>query len=234
MSKTTSASSSAQKYPSKTYKVLVADDHDIFRHGLKNLLNKYPFIQVKGEASNGTGLMQLVEREQPDMVFMDLHMPGGHGVETTAELTKMHPNIRIIILSFYDDNLTVEKLMKMGASAYLTKSISKEILDDMFDKVCNGLSYVSPDIAPNLVMSNLATTSSTLLPEQAQWLLDEITPREKQVLKMLTEGATQKQIAAQLNLSPRTVESHKEKLMKRLGTKNLAQLISAAHQYKLI
>jgi DNA-binding NarL/FixJ family response regulator len=218
----------------KVYKVLIADDHDIFRHGLKSLLNKYPFLAFKGEASNGKDLKTLVTKEKPDLIFVDLHMPGGHGTDATAEIRKEYPNIKIIVLSFYDDALTVERLIKLGASAYLTKNISVEILDAMFEKVLNGQPFISPDAASNVAMSKILPIPAPSMPEQSQWLLNEVTPREKQVLKMLTEGSTQKEIASELNLSPRTIESHKEKLMKRLGAKNLAELISVAHQYKLV
>ncbi len=220
----------------RTYKALIADDHDIFRHGLKTLLNKYPFINFKGEASNGKELKKLVIKHRPDIIFMDLHMPGGHGVEATYEILENYPQIKIVVLSFYDDALTVERMMKLGAVAYLTKKISLKLLDAMFDNILNNLPYISPDAANNVALHKIlpAPSSAPAMPEQCQWLAEEITLREKQVLKMTTQGFSQKQIAAQLHLSARTIETHKEKLMKKLGAKNQAELISMAHEYKLV
>ncbi len=215
-------------------KVLIADDHTIFRHGLKTYLNSYPFIKYRGEASNGKELIKLIEMEMPDLIFMDLHMPGGHGAETTADILKEYPSIKIVILSFYDDALTVERMMKMGASAYLTKIISFELLDDMFEKVLTGQPYISPDAANNVAMHKVIPNPSAASVEQTKWFEKEVTVREKQVLKLITMGLSLKEIGNELGLSSRTAESHKNKLMKKLGAKNLAELISIAHEYKLL
>jgi DNA-binding NarL/FixJ family response regulator len=218
----------------RAHKVLIADDHDIFRHGLKTLLKKYPFINCIGDASNGKELVKLIQRDQPDLIFMDLHMPGGHGVEATTEILKEYPGIKIVVLSLFDDVLTVERMMKMGVIGYLTKNISVELLDAMFEKVLNGVAYICPDAANNIAMNKIVPTATSIIPEQVRWLEEEITTREKQVLRMTTQGMSQKQMAANLRLSPRTIETHKEKLMKKLGAKNTAELISLAYEYKLV
>jgi len=218
----------------KPVKVLIADDHTIFRHGLKAYLNSFSFIKFKGEAANGKELIKLIEKDIPDLVFMDLHMPGGHGPEATADILKEYPSIKIVVLSFYDDALTVDRMMKMGASAYLTKNISLELLDAMFDKVLNGQPYISPDAANNVALHKVIPNPSTATIEKTEWFENEVTPREKQVLKLITMGMSLKEAAAELGLSTRTAESHKNKLMKKLGAKNLAELISIAYEYKLL
>ncbi len=224
----------SSKVSQSPMKVLIADDHSIFRHGLKTLLTKYSFVHFKGEASNGSELQKMVDSAQPDLIFMDLHMPGGHGIETTEAILKKYPRIKIVILSFYDDALTVKKMMTLGASAYLTKNISLEILDAMFEQVRNNHTYVSPDAITNMAQHKILPGPSPTLTEQDQWLLEEITLREKQVLKLIVKGFSQKEIAGELSLSPKTIETHKEKLMKRLGAKNQAELISMAYKYKLL
>jgi DNA-binding NarL/FixJ family response regulator len=216
------------------HKVLIADDHDIFRHGLKTLLNKYAFIKFNGEASNGHELQLLIQKEIPDIIFMDIHMPGGDGIEATKEILRIYPDIKIVMLSSYDDALMVDRMIKMGAIAYLTKTITLQLLDTLFEKIFNDEIFISPDAANNLMLGQLTTGSSPIMEKQTQWLVEEITFREKEVLGLLVKGSTQKQIAEELNLSPRTVETHKEKLMKRLGAKNIAEMISLAHQYKIV
>ena len=220
--------------PQKTYKVLIADDHAIFRHGLKTLLNKYPFIQFSGEASNGRELKELVKKVLPDLVFMDIHMPGGDGIEATPEILKLNQDIKIIILSSYDDAVMVKKMIGLGASAYLTKSITLELLDTLFEKIARDEIFISPDAANNMVLNTLTTTSSPVMEKHTQWIVEEITPRQKQVLEMLIKGKSTKQISLQLNIGSRTIETHKEKLMKKLGVKNTAELLAIAYEYKLV
>jgi DNA-binding NarL/FixJ family response regulator len=218
----------------RSIKVLIADDHSIFRHGLKAYLNNYPFVKFKGEAANGKELLQLIEVDPPDLVFMDLHMPGGHGAEASAEILNKYPGIKIVILSFYDDALTVERMMKMGASAYLTKNISLELLDAMFVKVLKGLTYISPDAADNVSKHKIIPNPSSATIEQRDWFDKEVTVREKQVLKLITQGLSLKEVGNELGLGVRTAESHKNKLMKKLGAKNIAELIAIAYEYKLL
>lgn len=215
-------------------KVMIAEDHDIFRHGLKTLLNKYSFIELKGEATNGPELMKLVAANQPDIIFMDLHMPGGDGVEASEIILQLFPNIKIVVLSFYDDALTVKKMLKLGVSAYLTKSMSMKLLDAMFEKILNGETFISPDAETKVKIKNVKPGPSVALPQQIDWLTEDITARQKQVLKLISEGLSHKQIGLKLELSERTIETHKENLIKKFGAKNVAELISIAHEHKLI
>lgn len=218
----------------RTYKVLIADDHNIFRHGLKTLLNKYPFIKFSGEASNGKELVKMAKEVQPDLIFMDIHMPGGDGIEATTEIRKLDHKTKIIILSSYDDAIMVKKMMDLGASAYLTKTITLQLLDTLFEKMSRDEVFISPDAATNMILGNLTTTSSPVMEKHTEWLEEEITPRQKQVLEMLAKGKSTKQIASQLSLGSRTVETHKENLMKKLGVKSTVELMAVAQEYKLI
>lgn len=225
----------SRKSPNQnTYKVLVADDHSIFRHGLKVLLNKYPFIKFSGEASNGTELKEMVKKVQPDLIFMDIHMPGGDGIEATPEILKMDEKIKIIILSSYDDAIMVKKMISLGATAYLTKSITLSLLDTLFEKLAKDEIFISPDAANNVVLNKLTETSSPVMERHTEWLQEGMSPRQKQVLEMLSKGKSTKQISTLLNIGSRTIETHKEKLMKKLGVKNTAELVAKAYQYKLV
>jgi DNA-binding NarL/FixJ family response regulator len=218
----------------RPHKVLIADDHDIFRHGLKNLLSKYSFLKFKGEVSNGKDLVKMVAKEKPDLVFLDLHMPGGDGVDAVVEILTDYPEVKIIVLSFYNDALTVERLMKLGAVAYLTKNISLEILDAMFEKVLHNEKYICPDAAHNVAMNKISPNTNSTKHLHGQWQAEEISPREKQVLQLIVHGMSLKEIGKEMHLSSRTAESHKLKLMKKTGAKNLAELIFLAHDYKLV
>lgn len=216
------------------YKILIADDHAIFRHGLKSLLNKYSFIKFSGEAYNGLELQEMVKEIQPDLIFMDIHMPGGDGIAATTEILKTHPKIKIVILSSYDDAIIIKKMMGLGVSAYLTKTITLSLLDTLFEKLRNNEIFVSPDAANNMVLKNLTTSSIPIMGEHQQHMNDEVSPRQKQVLDLLLEGKSTKQISSELNLGQRTVETHRENLLKKFGVKNTAELIAKAHEYRVV
>lgn len=220
---------------SRTYKVVIADDHEIFRDGLALLLKRYPSLKVVGEAGNGKELRDMVESHRPDLVFLDLNMPVENGMSAATEILQRYPDTKIIILTFYDDAVTVERMMKLGASAFITKSLGRKELEDVLTNVINNRRYISADAASNLALHKVAMMEDNKsMQSQTQWLSEELTPREKQVLLMIIKGQTHRQIADQLHLSTRTVETHKVKLLRKTGTRNTAELIAVAHQYKLV
>lgn len=222
-------------YPYALQKVVIADDHAIFRHGLKTLLLKYPFIKLVGEASNGRSLIRLVATEKPTMVFTDLHMPDSHGMEAVKEIREFYPKVKVVVLSFYNDALTVERMLKLGVNAYLSKNITIPLMDKMFAAVFKDKVYTCPDAANNLLNHKIQSTSlGGKAPKPDNWLGEDITAREKQVLKGMMEGKTYKQIGISLGLSTRTVETHKYKLLKKLGAASTAELIAVAYEYKLV
>ena len=221
-------------HDSAVYKVMIAEDHDIFRHGLKNLLNKYSFLICTGEAANGKDLLELIKKDPPDLVFMDLHMAGGHGIAASEEIIAKYPSIKIVVLSSFDDAITIDKMMIMGVKGYMTKNISIELLDKMFEKVLSGNIYLCPVAYHSISKNQILPSIQPHLPNQLDELMKKISSREQQVMKRIAEVMTQKEIAAGLGLSPRTIETYKESLMKKLKAKNTAEVISIAFEYKLI
>lgn len=219
----------------QVYRVIIADDHEIFRQGLGMLLSRYPFLQVAGEAANGRELRELVEDINPDLIFLDLNMPVENGFIAATEILKQHPAIRIIVLTFYDDVVTVERMMKLGAAAYITKGMTRKQLEEVLDNVLHNRRYISSDVATSVALTKMSLyEEDQFIHQQSQWLAEELTIREKQVLRMIVQGNTQRQIADTLYLSPRTVETHKIKLMRKMGVKNTAEMIAVAHQYRLV
>jgi len=218
----------------KTYKVLIADDHAIFRHGLRSLLNTYYFVQFSGEASNGKELLELVKQEKPDLIFLDIHMPNGDGIEATPEILNIDPNIKIVILSSYDDAIMVKKMMDLGVSAYLTKTITTTLLNTLFEKIGKDEVFISPDATNNMVLNKLTTSSTPSMIQHTQWLENEISPRQKQVLDMLINGKSTKEISTHLKLGSRTIETHRVNLLKKFGVKTTPELVAKAREFKVV
>ena len=214
------------------YRVILADDHGVFRLGLKDLLKHFRYIKVVDEVSNGKKLTKLIEQLGVDIIFMDLNMPGGHGGEATAKILAEYPHIKIIVLSSYNDALTVERMMKMGAAAYLTKNITKYVLQKMFEKVLNNEVYLSDDAEktsqPKKPAVSLANSKTQ------KWLEEELSDREKEILTHTVGGLSMKEMAKALKISTRTVEFHKENLMLKLNAQSTAELIAIAYKFNLV
>lgn len=214
------------------FRVILADDHEIFRHGLKDLLQAFPFIKVVDEVANGRKLIKLIEQLGVDMIFMDLHMPGGHGGEATAKVLAEFPQVKVIVLSTYNDALTVERMMKMGAAAYLTKNINKQVLQTMFDKVLNNEIYLSDDAEKSNQVKRPELTAAGI--KTQQWLAAELSDREKEIMVFTVRGFTMKEMAKALKISVRTVEFHKGNLMLKLNAKTTAEIIAIAYKFNLV
>ena len=205
-------------------RVLIADDHQIVRDGLRSLLEKEPDIEVIAAVEDGRTTVRLVEELQPDIVIMDISMPGLNGIEATRKITRDFPNIKIIALSMHDDGRFVMNMLKAGASGYLLKDCAfKELTKAIHVVVRTGKSYLSPDIT-DVVVSSYVTGSSG--PEPL--LYSALTPREREVLQLVVEGKTSSQIAEILYISVKTVETHRTQLMHKLKITNLADLVKYA------
>ena len=205
-------------------RVLIADDHQIVRDGLRSLLEKEPDLEVIAAVEDGRTTVRLVEELQPDVVIMDISMPGLNGIEATRKITHDFPNIKIIALSMHDDGRFVTNMLKAGASGYLLKDCAfKELTKAIHVVVRTGKSYLSPDIT-DVVVSSYVTGSSG--PEPL--LYTALTPREREVLQLVVEGKTSSQIAAILYVSVKTVETHRTQLMRKLKINNLADLVKYA------
>lgn len=205
-------------------RVIIADDHQIVRDGLCSLLEKEPDLEVIAAVEDGRTTVRLVEELQPDVVIMDISMPGLNGIEATRKITRDFPNIKVIALSMHDDGRFVMNMLKAGASGYLLKDCAfKELAKAIHVVVRTGKSYLSPDITDVVVDSYVTGQSG---PEPLLYTL--LTHREREVLQLVVEGKTSSQIAEILYVSVKTVETHRTQLMHKLKINNLADLVKYA------
>ncbi|MGO8678555.1 MAG: response regulator [Limisphaerales bacterium] len=213
----------------KLIRVLLADDHILVRAGIRALLEKAPDVQVCGEANDGREIVELVEKQEPHVVLMDIAMPGLNGLEATARIVKDHPKVRIIILSMHQNEEYFWQALKSGAAGYLLKKSATAELLVALHRVVGGEIYLSREISNRLVKK---------LPLQqlvmAQSPLERLTPRQREILQLIAEGQTTKAIALILKVSPKTVEYHRAKLMERLGIFDIPGLVRFALQVGLI
>lgn len=211
-------------------RVLLADDHTLFRQGVRHLLSSEADLEVAGEVSNAADAMEKSAELKPDVVLMDVAMPGSSSFEAARQIKRNRPETKVLFLTMYDDEDYLVEAMEVGASGYVLKdSPATQLLSAVRD-VHRGGSYLSPRMLAQLVDDfRTRVKSSTRAPR-----FSTLTPREKEVIKMLAEGQSVKEIACALNLSVKTVEAHKFNLMRKLDIHNKAQLVQYAIQKKII
>lgn len=195
--------------------VLIADDHQIFRDGLRSLLQGNPDFEVLGEASDGQTTVSLTRELRPDVVIMDVVMPQMNGIEATQQITADSPAVKVLALSMYSDKRLVKRMLDAGASGYLLKDCAFEELTVAIDTVTSDQVYLSPRMAE--LLSNRSPSSGPGL-----------TTRETEVLKLVSEGRTTRQIGDQLRISVKTVETHRKHIMDKLGLHSVASLTKFA------
>lgn len=209
-------------------RILIADDHALVRAGIRALLERLPGVQVLAEASNGFELLHLVEQHEPHLVLMDIAMPGLNGLEATRALAKKHPEVQVIILSIYSDEEHVHQALRAGAAGYLVKGAALEELELAIRAVAHGETYLSPPISKSVISDYIRRTNAEL-PSG-----DKLSPRQTEILRLIAEGKTTKQIALDLNISVKTVESHRAQLMERLNIHDVAGLVRYAIKTGLV
>jgi two-component system response regulator NreC len=211
-------------------RTLLTDDHTLFREGVKTLLSGEPELEVVGEAANATEAISKASDLRPDIVLMDVSMPGMSSFEATRQIRKNRPETKVLYLTMYDDEDYLAECMEAGASGYLLKDCPAQQLVTAISEVHHGGSYLSPRMMSRLVDDfRNRVKSSTRLPR-----FNTLTRREMEVLKFLAEGNSVKDIACTLDLSVKTVEAHKFNLMRKLDIHNKAQLVQYAIQKKII
>ena len=215
--------------PVKSIRVLLADDHTLVRAGLRALLEKLPGVTVAGEASNGREVIDLIKAHQPDVVLMDISMPGLNGLQALARITRDFPEVRVIILSMHHNDEYVLQALKSGASGYLLKRAATAELPVALKNVFGGEIYLSREISNQFLkkfpLQHIARSHSPL---------EQLTPRQREILQLLAEGQTTKAIAAILKVSDKTVEYHRSKLMAGLKIFDVAGLVRFAMRTGLI
>jgi len=209
-------------------RVLVADDHALFRAGIRKLLQSFEGIDVVDEAADGHEAIRLSATHRPDVLLMDIGMPGLNGVEAAARLTREGPRPRVIILSMHTGEEYVLRAIRAGAAGYLLKDAKPAELEAAVRAVARGEIYLSPAISRYLVEDYVRRGSIERGP------LDRLTPRQREVLQLIAEGNTTKAIAAKLGLSTKTVETHRAQLMERLDTHDIAALVRLAIRLGLV
>jgi len=206
------------------HKIFIVDDHFIFRNGLKDLLDEVPEVEVIGEAESGEQFLKMLPEISPDIIFMDIKMPGINGIETTRKALEMRPELKILALSMFGENEYVEEMLQAGALGYLLKNIGKEELIKAIDNISQQKGYFSDEI---LVMVTRKVFNAKQESKEKN-ILDSFTKRELEVLQLVSEGFSNADIAKKLKISPRTVGGHRNNMLSKSGLKNTAALISFA------
>ena len=204
-------------------KVLIADDHQIVREGLRSMLEKEPGIKVVGEAEDGRKTLRMARELTPDVIIMDVAMPDLNGIEATRQIVAEFPTIKVIALSMHDDRRFVLNMIKAGAKGYQLKDSAFKDLAKAIRMVVANKTYLSSEIADIVVKDYLATVNSG---ESSAFSL--LTPRECEVLQLIAEGKTTNQIGEHLHVSIKTVETHRTQLMAKLKVKGVAELTKYA------
>ena len=203
--------------------IVLADDHQVVRNGLRVLLEAEPDFSVVGEAGDGLEAVRLVERLQPDVLVLDLMMPGLNGLEVARQVSQRSPQTRVVILSMYDNEAYVLEALRAGAAAYVPKeSTSAELVRAIREAVA-GRRYLSPPLSERAIEIYIQKAESAALDPY-----ETLTAREREVLHLVAEGHTNAEIAARLFVSPRTVETHRANLMRKLGLHTQTDLIRYA------
>jgi len=211
-------------------KVAIADDHQIFIEGIKSLLRENQHIQIVGEVSDGKELLDLLKSKKVDVVLMDVSMPNLDGLEATRKIYHAYPDVKIIGLTMFEDTTKISDMMRAGASGYLFKTTGKHELVNAIQKVYTGQKYLSPEVSNKLIDRMIGDE----FPKETPVRHAEITPREKDIIKLIAQEMTNNEIAQRLNNSPMTIITHRKNLLRKLGLKNTAGLIKYAVEHGLL
>lgn len=193
-------------------RLVIADDHAIFRQGLRSLLEKDDSVMVVGEAEDGIMALSMAEELTPDIIIMDIAMPVLSGLEATCKIKEKYSNIKIIILSMHTDDIYVHQALKNGAEGYVLKDAAYEELKLAIEAVSEGKPYLSPAVLQSVVDEYLQSIPAP----EVMTALEELTAREKEVLQLFAKGCTRQEIAEQLYISPKTVDRHRSNIKEKL------------------
>jgi DNA-binding NarL/FixJ family response regulator len=209
-------------------RVLLADDHTLVRAGLRKLLESIPGVEVVGEADDGLALLELAAQLQPRLVLMDIAMPGLNGLEATARLSRDWPDISVLILSMHHSEGYVRQALLNGAAAYLLKDAAPMELELALKAVLRGETFLSPAVSRGVLSDYVQRLRGDEQPGE------QLTARQREVLQLIAEGHSTKEIARRLDLSIKTVESHRSQLMKQLDIHEIAGLVRYALRAGLV
>lgn len=217
-------------HPAQPIHVMVVDDHAIVREGVRRVFAGSPEFALVAEAEDGNAALALAEQHKPDVILLDLTMPGISGLEVTARLKERAASTRVLIFTMHDHPEYVLRAVRAGAHGYVLKDASPEHIRDAVRSVHEGDAYFSPAVAAQLS----AALRGEIAVEQRRSQLDRLTPREREVLAHIANGGSNKEIAATLGISPRTVETHRESLVRKLRIRTVAGLTRFALEVGLL
>jgi len=206
-------------------RVVLADDHTLVRSGIRSLLEGMPNVVVVGEAGDGQTALNLIEQHKPDVVLMDVAMPGLNGLDTLSRIHSDYPDVRVLILSMHTNEAYVNKALRFGAKGYLLKDAATIELDLALQAIMKGDTYLSPAVSKQLVAGHVQRDEGTPNP---------LTPRQREILQAIAEGLSTQQIAQKFKISVKTVEAHRAQLMDRLDIHDVAGLVRYAIKIGLI
>jgi DNA-binding NarL/FixJ family response regulator len=213
----------------KPLRVVLADDHTLVRAGIRSLLERIPGIKVVGEADTGLESLALIGAHQPDVVLIDIAMPGLNGLDVATRVVRDWPRVRVIVLSMHANEEYVAQALRAGAVGYLLKDSATAELDLALEAVCRGETYLSPAISRTVISGYLARHSGA-----GRGTESPLTPRQREILTLLAGGKSTKEIAGVLSLSAKTVETHRAQLMERLNIHDVPGLVKYALHLGLI
>jgi len=206
------------------FSIVLVDDHQVLRDAIKEILARYPDFQVVGEAGSGPEAVDVCGRTDPDLVVMDIGLPGMNGIEATGELARRSPRARVLMLSMYDDEDSVMAAVRAGARGFVLKKACATELVDAMRTVVRGGTYFGAQVSDRL----LSGVQTGKLRQPGRSGREALSPREQQVLRLTAEGKSNKEVATLLHLEVHTVRSYRKSLMAKLGASNVAQLIQVA------
>jgi len=209
-------------------RVLIVDDHAILRDGIRTLLERQADIEVVGEASNGQDAISLVGELRPDIVLMDVAMPAMNGLEATRQISELYPDVRILILTQHDNREFITPILQAGASGYILKKSGGRELVNAIHEVHERGAFLEPTITRQLLDSYTQPSKKTIPRD------NHLTQREKEVLHLLIDGKSNKEIAYTLSISPKTVSVHRSNIMKKFEVHNIFELLRAVSVYQLL
>lgn len=211
----------------KNIRIIIADDHEIFRKGLKAVLNRLKNIEIIGMATSGEEVIQILQNSVADIVLMDIEMPGMNGIEATRQITSRFPEVKVLALTMFNNDHYIQDMLDAGAKGFLLKNITKGILDKALNSVAEGNTYYSDELF-NFFTKKITAEAAADIPKL------DLTKREKEVLTLICDGASNKDVAEKLHISERTVIGHKSNLLSKTHCKSTAALISYSIKNKLI
>lgn len=214
-------------------RILIADDHPIFVDGIVSLIGGIDGFSVVDTAENGKAVLDAIPEADPDIILMDINMPEMDGVEATRIIKEQYPDIKVIMLTMYDEIRLIKDVLEIGARGYILKNISRDDLIKALETVSNGQPYLDPAVQEKMIIS-LSGNEEEQHDEPNAELVNSITQREMEILQLIAMGMTSGEIAKKLFISKNTVETHRKNLLGKLNVKNTAALLKFAYQNGLV